>query len=192
MNLIMTHLKYGGMVLGATAAIGLLVIQPAYKKRQALLHTVMQLETRVAEGETDHALLAATQDRVKSIRQTLDNDTRLIPDSSDVAGIINAISRDIASLGLGNARMNRGKETALGGTASVGLNIETIGPFDTVVELLERIEDQERLVRISTFTAKPLDSESGVVQALIGLDAYYRVAPRPTEASASAAPTGTP
>jgi Tfp pilus assembly protein PilO len=185
MTLLVTHIKYSGSMLLATLAILLLVVGPTYRKSNVLQSNLARLTERVNEGPTDLAILKATEERVARLRDQLQGGTREIPDASDVAGIVSAISSDIASLGLEDARLNRGKETSLGGTASIGLNVETTGRFDVVVRLLERIEGLSRLVRISTFLVEPVDHKEGLVKATIGLDAYYRVNAGPVTSTAT-------
>lgn len=171
-----SRIRYGGILLAAALASYLTLVRPAYQQRSRIIAEVGALSRRVAQGTEDHAARDRARRRLAAIETRLREETRAIPDSSDVAGVISGISSDIRDLNLGSAKLNRGKETAQGSTATSGLLIETTGRFDVVIELLRRIESLPRLVRISSLTAKSVSPETGEVQATIGLDACYRIA----------------
>lgn len=188
MSEMMGRLKYGSIVVGAAAASYFLLVRPAYHTRSAVLAQVEDLNARVAQGQDDHDARDRALHRLTSLQQRLDQETKPIPDSGDVAGVISGISSDIRELDLSGAKINRGKDSALGSTASSGLLIETTGRFDVVMELLRRIEVLPRLVLISSLTAQSVNQTTGEVKATIGLDAYYRIAV--ASAPASGEPRG--
>lgn len=176
MNEMISRIKYGGILLAVTGAAYFTLVRPAYNTRATVLAEVKALTSRVALADEDFASRDRARRRLASLQSRLDQETKAIPESSDVAGVISGISTDIRYLGLSGQKLDRGKDTAVGSTASSGLMIETTGQFDVVIDLLRRVEALPRLVRISSLTAQNLDHNSGVVKATIGLDVYYRIA----------------
>ncbi len=188
MSEMMVRLKYGSILVGVAAASYLLLVRPAYHTRGAVLAQVQDLNARVEQAQDDYDARDLALKRYASLQRRLQQETKPIPDSGDVAGVISGISSDIRDLDLSGAKINRGKESAVGSTASSGLLIETTGRFDVVMELLRRIESLPRLVLISSLAAQNVNQKTGEVRATIGLDAYYRIAA--ANASASAEPRG--
>lgn len=188
MSEMMGRLKYSSILIGVATASYFLLVRPAYHTRAEVLAQVQDLKSRVAQAKDDHDALTAALDRYASLQDRLEQETKPIPDSGDVAGVISGISSDIRDLNLSGAKINRGKDSAIGSTASSGLLIETTGRFDVVMELLHRIETLPRLVLISSLMAQNVNQEAGEVRATIGLDAYYRIAA--ANAPASAEPRG--
>ncbi len=176
MTPLMSRIQYGGILVAAALASYLTLVRPAYQQRGRIIAEVSALSQRVAQADEDYAARDRARHRLTAIETRLREETRAIPDSGDVAGVISGISADIRELNLGGAKLNRGKESAQGATATSGLLIETTGPFDVVVELLRRIESLPRLVRISSLTATGVNRATGDVRATIGLDACYRIA----------------
>lgn len=186
----MVRIKYASIVLGGLVASYFVLVQPAYQSRRVVLAEVDALNARVAQSQSDHDARDRARKRLALLQARLAAETKPIPDSGDVAGVISGISSDIRELQLGGAKLNRGKDSAVGSTASSGLLIETTGEFDVIVELLRRIESLPRLVRISSLTAQNVDHASGEVRATIGLDAYYRIAGQTASATGSRAGGG--
>jgi len=188
MSEMMERLKYSTILVGVTVASYLLLVRPAYHTRRTVLAQVQDLKSRVALAQTDYDARDMARNRRAALQQRLEQETKPIPDSGDVAGVISGISSDIRELDLSGAKINRGKDSAVGSTASSGLLIETTGRFDVVVELLRRIESLPRLVLISSLAAQNVNQKTGEVKATIGLDAYYRIAA--ANAAAPAEPRG--
>lgn len=176
MNETMGRIKYSAILLAAAGAAYFTLVRPAYHTRSAVLAEVQELTTRVAQAQEDLADRDRARRRLASLQSRLDSETKELPESSDVAGVISGISSDIRQLGLSGQKLDRGMDTAVGSTASSGLMIETTGQFNLVVDLLRRVEALPRLVRISSLTAQNLDRNAGAVKATIGLDVYYRIA----------------
>ncbi len=183
MNSMLTRLKYGSILFGAAILCYLTLVRPAYEQRGRVLAEVRTLNQRVDQAEEDYALRDRARRRLGALEARLAAETRPIPDSGDVAGVISGISSDIRELELGGAKLNRGRETAFGSTASTGLLVETTGRFDLVVELVRRIEALPRLVRISSLSAQNVNPSDGEVKATLGLDAFYRIAAAPEPAA---------
>lgn len=179
MTSMLTRLKYGSILFGTAIFAYLTLVRPAYEQRGRVLGEIRTLNQRVAQAEDDYGLRDRARRRLANLEARLATETRPIPDSGDVAGVISGISSDIRELELEGAKLNRGRETAFGATASSGLLVETVGRFDLIVELVRRIEALPRLVRISSLSAQNVNPSSGDVKATLGLDAYYRVAAAP-------------
>jgi len=179
MRVLLSRIKYGSILVGAALFAYLTVVRPAYEQRSRILAEIRSLNQRVALADDDYAFRDRARTRLAMLETRLEEETRPIPDSGDVAGVISGISSDIRELELSGAKLNRGKESAVGAIASSGLLVETTGRFEMIVELLRRIEALPRLVRISSLTAQNVDPKTGAVRATLGLDAYYRIAAAP-------------
>lgn len=176
MSELMGRIKYSAILIGVSGAAYFALVRPAYQTRAAVLADIQALNNRVAQAQEDFDARDRARRRLADLQSRLAAETKPIPDSGDVAGVISGISSDIRELELSGAKLNRGKDSAVGSTASSGLLIETTGQFDVIVELLRRIERLPRLVRVSSLVAQNVNRETGEVKATIGLDAYYRIA----------------
>ncbi len=175
MSELFAKVKYGAILSALVIVLSILVIWPTYKNRVALDYEISELQSRVSQSEVDHELMESANVRLTDYRNQIEYEMKPIPTGAEFPSLIMSISNDISDLPLEGGNVTRGKERTNESLFSLSLMIETSGQFDSAFELLTRIENLQRLVRVNEVEIEVLDkSGSGAVNASITLEAFYQ------------------
>ncbi|MFG0331362.1 MAG: type 4a pilus biogenesis protein PilO [Phycisphaerales bacterium] len=175
MSQILAHLKYLGVLVILGVVGGGVFIWPAYTRSVELHSTIASLNERKELGQDEHTRIENAATELKSLNRRYAEDLRVIPDSSDAPWLYENISADVEALPLRLTNLTWGQEAPAGTKMSLGVNIEASGAFDGVYELLQRIEQWPRLVRVNELTIKRGKDPAALdeLTATVKLRAFY-------------------
>lgn len=150
---------------------------PTYKQIAAFDSRIQALLECVSHADEDARMLASAHTEWNRLSRVMAHDLKTVPTRGDLPALRSAIGEFVSSLNLGDHDFKRGRDSGPTETwsgSSLALNVDTAGPFESVYELLKRIESLPRLVRIrQVILDRDKDFKPGQVLASISVDAYY-------------------
>ncbi len=175
-----------GVVIGLVALSGLAVTYPALSTMRSLERQTADLQ---AETERIEACSNSTQELAARLAATQDRfalEHKSVPPTPDIASLI----RKLGTFGEGGEQTYRqtlttGQVQQEASVNSLPVILETRGSFLEAFDLVQRIEDLDRLARLRRVTVTRDPGDDQVIRATIQLDAFFGHA---EEAVAGAAP----
>ena len=173
-----THarLKYGLVMILIVALVALTFVWPIRSKVISANRRLVELQRELDQYNVTMQQIEALQAQLETVRGRQATEMKVIPLRPDLPGLIKDVTRHIADLPLRGSNVNRSHELSLNREQSLGLVIETDGSFAGVHELLKRIEDLPRLIRINEITVRhePSPEDDASVTASIDISAFFR------------------
>ena len=176
MSIRRAQVKYGS-TLAAVALLGSCVfVWPSCQRNRRVEAEVAQLQHRLETGRTEMNLLVEAQARLDDLADRFESELKPLPDRADLHLLMKALSEGISELGLSEKETKVGPESAAGTKYTLELTIETSGDFQQLFGLVDHIESLPRLLRIREIKLSSLEEKAstGMVRAMIKLDAFYR------------------
>ena len=184
MSTFIAHCKYGGVLALLTIGSFLLFVWPQMTRRAAIEDRLGELKARTDDAEHDEAALTAAERRLDDLSWRAEQELRLIPTEGNAPWLHKSISESIETLPLQLVNLTWGQESTIGSKIGLGVNIETVGDFEAIFDLLARVEDMPRLVRVDELKlVRVNDSDEAQVRADLRLKAFHQ-APSAKQAGA--------
>lgn len=184
MNELVAWLKFGGAMVAILLVVIALVNRPLRDEAGLLTDEIRSLVERCGNEAGDRVWLQRADRRLREMEARAERELKQIPASASIPTLYESLTTRINELPLGERSIKGGRDGAVGGTLSHGVDVSTSGDFHGVYELIRHVEELPRLVRVRKVKLKSMDTRgTGRVSASVHLDAYYR--PRSNHASAS-------
>lgn len=178
-------LWFGGgwlLLIGATA---LLVVLPAWRRSTQLRSEITSLHQEVVASQDDPDLLEDLSERLDSLRDFGEGRMTPIPQESNIAGLMHALTTILDGKNLLEREIKMGAATDSKRASSIPMTVMIKGEFMSVFGALAEIESMDRLIRVRRLRigndndrARDLD-RSGVVEATLTMDVFF--APRDSD-----------
>lgn len=176
MSIRRAQVKYGS-TLAAVALLGSCVfVWPSFQRNRVIEANIAQLKDRLETGRTETKLLTEAQARLDGLADRFEHELKPLPDRADLHLLMKVLSEGISDLGLSEKETKVGPESTAGTKYKLELTIETSGDFEELFGLVRHIESLPRLLRIREIKLSSLEENksTGMVRAMIKLDAFYR------------------
>lgn len=174
MNELVAWLKYGSAMVGVLLLVITLLNRPLKNEAETLTDEIRTLVDRCGNEAGDRVWLQRADRRLRDMRERANEELKEIPASASIPTLYESLTTRINELPLGERSIKGGRDGAVGGTLSHGVDVSTSGEFEGVFELIRHVEELPRLVRVRKVKLKSMDTKgSGRVSASIHLDAYY-------------------
>jgi len=162
------------LVLGA-----LLLVWPAHRANEILDAKRAELELELRKPSDGPETIERLSGDLAQLREEAAGRSTPIPKDSDVAGLMGELSRFTQEAGIQNRDISTQEPRKLEEASALSVLMRLDGPFDSVYQILSRIEELPRLVRlgrvrIETEGARRGEvSAPGVVRAEVLIEAFY-------------------
>lgn len=169
-----------GVALGATTLGFIFLAWPKYRRATDMNRQIETVKMRVANERAELQMLESVARELKAIKESVERDLRRIPDSTDMATLITALTVPADGYTVLDQTFNRGRVRAIptvedGSLYSLPLIIEMTATFDRVYALIEAVEQIPDLVRVTSVRVERHPKHENMIQATINLDAVFEV-----------------
>ena len=161
---------------------GLLLVWPAYRSANDLDRQSAVLRDKGENYDLQARRIATLTTQLDEIRHRVDSGLKLIPDSSDLAGLMRTLSLPVDGVYVHDQTFTAGdvREAVPGGEISARvqpLTVEMVARFDTIFTLMREAESMARLLRIASVSIvtdnRPEFEDLAVAKASIILEAVF-------------------
>jgi Tfp pilus assembly protein PilO len=162
-----------GVVVLLIALSGLAVTYPSLRELQRINIEMTKLEDQAALAELQAQSSTELARELDRWNDRMASEYRPIPRTANIAGLIRELS---PGEGGAHRTITTGEPQDHEKALSLPVIIESYGTFTDVFDLLRRVEELDRLVRLRRVTiTHGLDEDDGI-DATIQLDAYFHMA----------------
>lgn len=182
----------------AMAAVGIgLFIMPAARARRELSSRIDGLRDELAKPNAGpQAIEELSRDRA-SLMAFGSGRMTPIPAESDVAGLIESLTRTLSEAGLKDRDITTRSSRALEGVFALPVTVAVTGDFPKIFEALSRVESMPRLVRVERLRMLADDEQRAGkrareprVRAEMLIEVFYTPKSEPTTRTAHASEGG--
>ena len=161
---------------------GVLLVWPAYRSATDLDRQAAVLQNKGENYDLQARRIADLTVQLEEITQRVDTGLKVIPDSSDIAGLMRTLSMPVDGLFVHDQTFTAGdvREAVPGGEMSARvqpLTVDMLARFDTVFALMRKAESMPRLLRIASVSIatenRPEYEDLAVAKASIVLEAVF-------------------
>ena len=161
---------------------GLLLVWPAYRSATDLDRQAAVLRDKGENFEVQARRIDSLTTQLDEITNRVDSGLKVIPDSSDLAGLMRTLSLPVDGVYVHDQTFTAGdaREAVPGGEMSARvqpLTVDMVARFDTIFALMRRAESMARLLRIASISIvtenRPEYEDLAVAKASIILEAVY-------------------
>ena len=136
---------------------GLLLVWPAYRAATGLDRQAAALRAKGENYDLQARRIASLTIQLDEIRHEVETGLKVIPESSDIAGLMQTLSMPVDGVFVHDQMFQAGdvREAVPGGELSARvqpLTVEMVARFDTIFTLLRTAESMPRLLRVASIS----------------------------------------
>jgi len=171
-----------GLMVVLSLGVGF-IIWPNYRQAATIRRQTADLRDKVADLSGQTQALHRLAEDVSRARTRVEQELKPIPETQDMAGLIQKLSQDVDHVRVRDQTFTVGSagEAIIGGKSSMQampLTVDIEATFDSVFALIQNAESIDRLVRISSVRVlckrdDKQQSDPPIVKASVGLEAIF-------------------
>ncbi|MHC4995710.1 MAG: type 4a pilus biogenesis protein PilO [Planctomycetota bacterium] len=162
------ELRFMGLIL----LIGVGLWWPATRDIKRLEADVVSTQRRLTGVDGQAGAIMELSMDVQSMRQTLANESRVIPRERDLGTLLRSVTNRLEELGMTDLQISTPKASPHEGYVAQPINVRFAGYAMEVFEWVQHVEWLPRLVQFKRMSLR-YDEPSGLVHADVMLETYY-------------------
>lgn len=160
---------------------GLLLVWPVYRESAGIDLQVQVLNKKAEQDDVQAEEIAKLTTSIETLNHQIDTGLKIIPESSDIAGLMRALSLPVDDVHVRDQTFTAGpaREAVVGTNLTTRvqpLTVELESRFDAVFALMRAAESMDRLLRISSVKIacdRRLDEDQPFARASIVLEVVF-------------------
>lgn len=149
--------------IAMTGSIALFMVLPHARQRQQLVGDVLRLRTELNAPDQAPELIREIEASLEVLEEFRAGRVTKIPEESDVAGLMQSISRTLSELRLDQRDITTNRPKALEYASSLPVSVTLTGSFPRIFRALEKIETLPRLIRVDRLKISAPTSGNGSI-----------------------------
>ena len=161
------------------------LILPSWRASQAIGVELNELRDEIERSGNQPDVINDLTDRLAILQSFGDGRMTPIPEQSDIAGMMETLTRTLDEHGLTDREIKMGSVKELERASSIPMTVVVKGDFNAVFSAVREVESMDRLIRISRFrmgndNGRPVELDrNGAVNGTLTMDVFF--APRDSE-----------